>query len=293
MSNIDISLLRAFAAAADRGTMTAGARALNLTQGAISQKIARLEALAGQRLLTRERQRLRLTPEGERLLGKVRLMLELNDDLWAQMNGGRPGGIVRLGLPVDLISSLFAPILRRFTESFPAIELKLYCGATGDLEKGLADGRFDVVVLEQLATQVGDADCLLTDSLVWVGMPGGAAHLRHPLPLSLVSGTCCFRPEILAALRKSGRDAKTVFEDGGFEATMAVVRMDMAISAWLASTVPDDLHILDAQAGLPELPFYAVTLHSGSAATPSRATDELKRHFREAFSRLSSCSAVA
>lgn len=283
MVNLDISLLRAFAAVVDRGSMTAGAKALNLTQGAISQKVARLEAQAGTRLLARERQGVRLTPEGERLLGKVRLMLELNDEIWSQMNGDRPTGRVRLGLPVDLIGTLFAPILRSFMEHFPQIELKLRCGSTGELRSWLADGSLDLVVLEEPSEQAGP-DPLLIDPLVWVALPGGSAHLRNPLPISLVSHTCCFRSDILAALQRSDRDYKTVFENGGLEATLTVVRMDMAISAWLASTVPADLKILSTETGLPELPSYALTLHS-AAVLPNRPTTELLQHIREAFSR--------
>ena len=37
-------------------------------------------------------------------------------------------------------------------------------------------------------------ETLRTDRLVWVGVPGGEAHLRDPLPVSLGAPTCVFRP---------------------------------------------------------------------------------------------------
>ena len=61
--NLDIALLRAFVAVADHGSMTAAGRMLHLTQGAISQQIARLEAQAGS-LFVRDHRALRLTTEG-------------------------------------------------------------------------------------------------------------------------------------------------------------------------------------------------------------------------------------
>jgi len=59
--NLEISLLRAFITIADQGSMTAAGHALHLTQGAISQRIARLESVSGP-LFFREHRDVRLTP---------------------------------------------------------------------------------------------------------------------------------------------------------------------------------------------------------------------------------------
>jgi len=66
--NIDIALLRAFAAVAQSGSMTAAARVINVTQGAISQQVKRLEQLLDKPLFDRSGQGLHLTANGERLL---------------------------------------------------------------------------------------------------------------------------------------------------------------------------------------------------------------------------------
>lgn len=132
--NLDVALFRAFTAAADRRSMTAAAEALHLTQGAISQQIARLEALAGGPLLTRERPGLRLTAAGERLLGKARRLVALNDDVWTDLDGAALAGPVRLGVPHDLLDASFAPVLKRFAEACPDVELTLKSAASADLE---------------------------------------------------------------------------------------------------------------------------------------------------------------
>ena len=91
------------------------------------------------------------------------------------------------------------------------------------------------------------------ERLVWTSVKAGVAHLRRPLPLSVVADTCVFRPAVLAALREHGVAWRSVFENGSMEATLATVRAGLAVSAWLASTVPPDLDILPAGSGLPEL----------------------------------------
>ena len=281
--NLDIGLLRAFTAVADRRSMTAAARALHLTQGAVSQQIARLEALAGGPLLARERPGLRPTPAGERLLGQARRLVALNDEVWSDLAGGALAGPVRLGVPHDLLGPRFTPVLKRFAEACPEVELSLRAAASADLACDLAAGRLDLAVVEApLGLETGEL--LAIDRLVWVGARGGVAHRRRPLPVSLVADTCVFKPAVLAAL--AGRDGRwrTVFENGGLEATFATVRADLAVSAWLATTVPPDLDVLPPGAGLPDLPSFAIALQGGGRpATPAVA--ELARHVREGFGR--------
>ncbi len=281
--NLDIGLLRALVTVADQRSMTAAGRLLHLTQGAVSQQVARLEALAGGPLFVRERRGLRPTPAGDRLLGKVRRMLALNDEIWTDINGGAVDGPVRLGLPHDLVGSCFAPVLRTYAEACPRVDLSLVCGSSGDLGQQIASGQLDLAVLEEpVATAAGEG--LRTDRLVWAGARGGRAHARTPLPVSMVTDTCAFRPAVLTALQRQGRAWRTVFENGSLDATLATVRTDLAVSAWLASTVPADLDILPPEAGLPDLPAFAITLHAPDRpATPGAA--ELARHIRAALVR--------
>ncbi len=276
--NLDIGLLRAFAAVADRRSMTAAGEALNLTQGAVSQQIARLEALAGGPLLTRGRPGLGLTPSGQRLLGQARRLVALNDEIWTGLNGGAPAGPVRLGVPPDLVGTRFAPVLKAFAASCPEVELSLVCAASADLAHGIRAGRLDLAVLEEpVGAETGEV--LAVDRLVWAGAGGGAAHRRTPLPVSMVADVCAFKPAVLKALAGRAGGWRTMFENGSLEATSATVRADLAVSVWLAATVPADLDVLSPEAGLPDLPAFAMTLHRPDRpATP--AASELARHIR-------------
>ena len=134
------------------------------------------------------------------------------------------------------------------------------CRPSSDLARALAAGQVDLAVVEQ-SVGVSAGECLCVERLVWVGAKAGAAHLRRPLPLSMVADTCAFRPAVLATLGERDLAWRTVFENGSMEATVATVRADLAVSAWLASTVPPDLDILPAGSGLPDLPNFAVSLH--------------------------------
>jgi DNA-binding transcriptional LysR family regulator len=281
--NIDIALLRAFAAVAEQRSMTAASQILHLTQGAVSQQVARLEALAGAPLFFRERRGLRLTPLGDRLLDKAGRLLALNDEMWTDIQGGAIHGIVRFGVPYDLVGTLVAPALKAFAQECPQVELSLVCEASETLARSVARGELDFGVLEEPGTSP-KGECLAVDRLVWAGARGGVAHTKNPLPVSLVAETCAFKPAVLSALERQGREWRTVFENGTLDATMATVRTDLAVSAWLSSTVPADLEILGPGAGLPDLPAFAITLHLPDRPL-SPAARELVRHIRHAMTR--------
>ena len=107
--------------------------------------------------------------------------------------------------------------------------------------------------------------------------------MKRPLPVSIVADTCAFRPAVLAALGEHGLDWRTVFENGNIDATTATVRSDLAVTTWLASTVPADLDIL-SDSGLPALPNFSVNLYLPKHAT-APATQAFANHIRAGLSR--------
>jgi DNA-binding transcriptional LysR family regulator len=275
--NLDTALLRTFVTVADHASMTAAGNALHLTQSAVSQQIARLEELSGA-LFTRNRRNIRLTATGERLLAKARHLLTLNDELWSDMTAKVMDGRVRLGAPYDLVGTWLAPILKNYAEDHPLVEISLVCAASPELLAITTEGAIDLALIEEpLGPSRGE--CLTVDRLVWVGAKAGAAHLKAPLPVSMVAETCAFRPAVLQALSEQNRAWRTIFESGSIDATTSTVRSDLAVTAWLASTVPVDLDILPSDAGLPKLPSFAINLHMPNGHA-SLATTELARHIR-------------
>ena len=283
--NLDLTLLRTFVTVAERASMTVSAKVLHASQGAISQQVKRLEDALGAPLFIRGRAGLRLTAPGELLLGKARRMLALNDEIILDLTSPVVSGRVRLGAPPDLVEPYLAPVLKRFAAAYPAAEALLTCGPSPALLAALARGELDLAITEAPITGIS-GECLFVDRLVWVGARAGHAHESTPLPLSLVAGTCAFRSCVQAALTESGRPWRTVFESGSLEATTAMVRADLAITARLASTIPSGLARLQPGPALPQLPPFAITLHLPSPATspaqsPIRA--ELARLLRAAF----------
>jgi DNA-binding transcriptional LysR family regulator len=279
--NLDIDLVRTFIAVADHASMTAAGNARFLTQGAVSQQIKRLEEMLGHQLIERSRRGLKLTRAGEQLLQKSRRLIALNDDIWSEMTAGEITGTVRLGLPYDLVTACVTPVMKDFAAAHPRVEITLTCAASPELISALAKGELDLALAEE-PVGASRGETLRIERLVWVGARNGGAYLKTPLPVSMVADTCAFRPAVLTALARQERKWRTVFENGNIEATAATVRADLAVTAWLISTVPSDLEILGPDKAPCDLPPFAINLHLPKHTTKAPAA-ELARHLRQSF----------
>ena len=100
--SIDSELLRTFVAIADQSGFTRAAQALNRTQSAVSMQMKRLEDDVVQRaLFQRDGRQLRLTAEGQVLLGYARRILNLHSEVLSTLREPHMVGSVRIGTAVD------------------------------------------------------------------------------------------------------------------------------------------------------------------------------------------------
>jgi len=74
---LDLDLLRSFVSVVDSGGFTRAGERVHRTQSTVSQQIRRLEEAVGRPLFHREGRAVRLTEDGERLIGYARRLLSL------------------------------------------------------------------------------------------------------------------------------------------------------------------------------------------------------------------------
>ncbi|QPC92605.1 LysR family transcriptional regulator [Mesorhizobium sp. INR15] len=280
---LDLALVRTFVAVAEHAGMTAAGNALHLTQSAVSQQIKRLEESLGTPLFIRDRRGLRLTRTGERFRSRAIPLLALNDETISEMSATGPSGRVRVGVPLDLVGNAFSAILKTYVEAHPQVEVSLLSGSSTDLKKLALGGGIDLAIVEEPSSLSG-SNCLGVERLVWAGAKQGRAYRKKPLPVSMVSETCAFRPVVIEALDKARRDWRTVFENVSMEATAATTRADLAVSVWLEIYAPADLEILGPECGVPRLPSFAINLY-GPAQNASPAVRSFESHLRDGFMR--------
>jgi DNA-binding transcriptional LysR family regulator len=279
--DIDIALLRTFVTVIETGGVTNASRMLSRTQAAVSQQIKRLEDLFGEPLFSREHKRLSLSPAGERLLGPAQRLIAMNDETWSHMTTPDFEGDVRLGVPHDIVANLIPSVLQKFNKARPKVRVVLICKGSKLLLEDLAANRVDLTLTTEINCGTY-GETLMRDRLVWVGGRGMQTWREIPLPVSLGSKHCKFRPEVLRALQAAGRVWRVVSDADSMEATYSTLKAGLAVSAMLRSSVPDYLDVLGAPCNLPGLPDYMVNLYQSPTGRSDIAT-ELARHIRQDF----------
>ncbi|MCL6707755.1 LysR substrate-binding domain-containing protein [Pseudomonas sp. R2.Fl] len=117
--------LRAFEAAARRGSITAAARELKVTHGAVSHQIKSLEETLKATLFERGGKRLRLTPQGALLLPAVATAFDGIASATALLNRPTTSGNLRITCVPALLSLWLIPRMHVFSEQYPDISLTL------------------------------------------------------------------------------------------------------------------------------------------------------------------------
>ncbi|MBV2183651.1 MAG: transcriptional regulator GcvA [Rhizobium sp.] len=125
--------LRAFEAAARRGSISAAARELNVTHGAVSHQIKTLEETLKAALFERGGKRLKLTPQGALLLPAVSSAFDGIAAATALMNRPSTSGRLRISCVPALLSLWLIPRMNSFSEQYPEISLTLTSSNDADL----------------------------------------------------------------------------------------------------------------------------------------------------------------
>ncbi|MHC8380299.1 LysR substrate-binding domain-containing protein [Pseudomonas sp. LB3P14] len=163
-----LQALQALVEVAGSGSFTQAAQKLCLTQSAVSRKIQQLESHFDLPMFVRNSRSVRLTPEGEQVLGAARSILAqlkaLEDRLAPQK---RP---FRIRMHVSLAVRWLLPKLSEFYRSHPEVSLSIETVATEVVEPAIDSDAYILYLPEPSR----DPDCLtlFEEALVPVCAPG-------------------------------------------------------------------------------------------------------------------------
>jgi DNA-binding transcriptional LysR family regulator len=146
---IQVRHLAALEAVAEEGSFNKAAKKLGYTQSAISQQVAALERIVGERLVVRpERfQRVTPTPAGEIMLEQARGILARLRVAQGEVHALREGnaGVVRVGIFQGLGSLVSGALVRRFPIDDPGVQLQMiHTISDAELLEPLGRGEIDL-----------------------------------------------------------------------------------------------------------------------------------------------------
>ncbi|PYE50099.1 LysR family transcriptional regulator [Paenibacillus barcinonensis] len=235
MSLIKYEILNAVV---EYGSLTRASEALNITQSAVSHAIASLESEYGFSLLHRSRSGVRVTAEGERILGYTREIMRWTERMKQEISliRGAEIGTVRIGTFASVSTQWLPGILKQFRLSHPGIEIKLWEGDYAEIEHWLASGAIDLGFLSLSDTSPFETISLQKDRMMCI-LP-----LDHPLASekSVTFERLLEQPfilpkwggdnEIERLIRQHNAKLNVVYEVAEDQAIMAMVRNGLGIS---------------------------------------------------------------
>ena len=146
---MDTQFLNTFVVVADRGSMAAAARVLNITPAAVAQQIRTLERELGAPLIARAGRTVSLTEEGSRILQRARDLLRDVADMRSVANDSEVSGELRLGACPTALAGMLPDILARMVEAFPQINVYIRPGYSAELYRAVETGELDAAVVLQ------------------------------------------------------------------------------------------------------------------------------------------------
>jgi DNA-binding transcriptional LysR family regulator len=272
---LDIDLLRNFAAIAEAGVMGRAAERVGRTQAALSQQVKRLESAVQQTLLIRTGRGITLTIHGERLLLHAQKILRTHDEAVAELLGLSLSGSLRFGCPDDYARVFLPPLLQTFAKQHPQVFVEVVCAPTPRLMEKLNGHMLDIAIVSLPDSSQRD-QVLRREPFVWVGVNGSDAFKREPLQLALSDLDTLDHQAATSQLERIGRKYRIAYASGSMTGLTAVVRSGQAITVLTRVAVPPDLEILPPSSGLPELPAVGISIR-----TEQHNTSRLLRSFEE------------
>lgn len=252
LQNLDLDLVRTFAAIVQSGSFTRAAEAMRRQQSTISLQVKRLEDQIGRKLLDRNPHAVKLTAEGETFLAYARKLLDLNDEVVARVNEPAMRGTVRLGTPEDFATGHLPSVLARFAQAYPSVALEVSCDLTLHLLDRFRTGAFDLALVKRERATDSAGIRVWREPLVWVRGERDFWPAKDPLPLVVSPAPCVYRKRATEALDRARRPWRVAYTCGSLAGSLAAVRAGLGITVLPKEMVPSDLNIVDGKP-LPDL----------------------------------------
>jgi len=176
--HFDLVDLRLMVRVAEANSLTKGAEASFISLPAASTRIKHLEESIGTKLLNRHSQGVTLTPPGQALVHRARLVLgqieHLHGDLQEYASGVK--GHLRVYANTTSLSEFLPEVLRRYLAAHPDVNIDLQEKLSNEIVRAVIDGKTDIgIVAGSVRTESLQTLPYRSDSLVLV-VPG-----QHPV----------------------------------------------------------------------------------------------------------------
>jgi LysR family hydrogen peroxide-inducible transcriptional activator len=239
MINLTLKQMRYFDALSRQGHFGRAAHACAISQPALSMQIQEMERTLGMPLLERGARGVTLTPFGQDVLGRLREVLRIVDEIEDSARAARDwlSGAVRLGVIPTVAPYVLPRIVARLTARYPGLDLHLRETVTSRLIGELAEGSLDAAIL---ALPVGETAFeevpLFTETFVLVrpgadrGRPVPSPERLREMRLLLLEEGHCFRDQALSFCNMASNAPREMMDGSSLSTLVQMVGAGLGVT---------------------------------------------------------------
>ena len=235
-SSVPTEIMRSVVGIAEEGSISKAARALGVSQPAISAQLKRIEDYVGGSIFEKSAHGAALTELGKVVLIQARKILEANNQLQLLRGTHTQGRASRVGLCDLYAQRAFKDIA---TSSF--LDVSIVADSSAEIVKGLVNRFIDIGLFLQMPGNPIDPSIRLVreraEELVWVRSPEFVLSPGAPIPL-LTWGGQVTHDLMIHTLEKCGLIYRIAFSSPDHQAHLEAARRGLGITALPKRLVP-------------------------------------------------------
>ena len=232
---MDLTALRIFKAVVEQGGVNKAAAKLHRVPSNVTTRIKQLEEQLGVKLFSRGGHRLALSAEGKLLLTYANQLLSLCSEAEAALRNGKPRGTLRIGALESTAASRLPPVLSRYHELYPDVQIELVTGTSGALVSRVHKQDIEAAfVAEPFNANDLETKTVFVEELVLI-TPKSYGRVRSPKDIGnrtviAFSTGCSYRRRLEAWLGASKVLPDRVIEFQSYHAIIACVAAGSGIA---------------------------------------------------------------
>lgn len=251
---MDPAHLRTFVAVIERGSFSAAARMLGLSQPSVSEHIKRLEQACGQKLFWRDTHSLSLTPDGQTMETFARSIMDVVDRAERHFSKKQRRQVLRFGASEDLVAGWLPDVIRDFTSHHPEVNIEFTIALSHDLQQKFEDNQLDLVLCKRFAHEQR-GEFVWREPLVWVSANGQpvVSGEENEIQLVLYPPPSITRHVALGRLEEAGLRWRIAFSSSNLNGLTAATRIGLGMMAHARRLIPFGLMECASASLLPPL----------------------------------------
>ncbi|GAA2078877.1 LysR family transcriptional regulator [Aeromicrobium tamlense] len=228
-TTLDLDHLRTLVAISECGGFNKAAVVLHISQPALSQHVRLLERSLKRKLFVKDGRGMKLTADGEQVLGEARAVLAAHDQALERLQV-RSERVVVVGSSEHSAEQVLPEMIRALHAAFPEVTTRFEIGRSTQLADSVDKGTVDFAfVLASRGNEGGREIGRLP--LHWYAAPGWTPPADDaPFPLVAFEEPCALRERALTALGSDGHRVAVAGQSSTLEGVIAGVRAGLGVA---------------------------------------------------------------